>query len=122
MNRILYTNNSRQNNDTPGVQFPDNIMSADYAENLSQFKEIVNGKFKGTTFEDGKGLLPRYPTEQYQLRDNRLSDREVLEIAASKIDTETMSSAEVDDLKETTELRKERKHTAQVLKQHLEIC
>ena len=35
-------------------------MSADYTANLTQFKEIINAKFKGTTFENGKGRLERF--------------------------------------------------------------
>ncbi len=57
-------------------------MSADYSENLAQFKELVKAKFDGTTFAEGKGLLPRYPTEQFQLRDAGVSDRDVLKQAA----------------------------------------
>ena len=51
---------SQLNNNSPGVQFSDGIMSADYTANLTQFKEIVNAKFKGTTFENGKGRLERF--------------------------------------------------------------
>lgn len=43
---ILYAfkNNNQQNN-APGVQFPNVIMSADYSDNLARFKQIVNTQF-----------------------------------------------------------------------------
>lgn len=43
-NRILYVfkKSSQLKKNTPGVQFPNNIQSADYSNNLTQFKKIVN--------------------------------------------------------------------------------
>lgn len=42
-NRILYSINSNsQQKNTTGVQFSNNIMSADYTNNLAHFKQIVN--------------------------------------------------------------------------------
>ena len=38
-----FKRNSQQNNNTPGAQFP--IMSADYSDDLSQFRSIVNEKY-----------------------------------------------------------------------------
>lgn len=41
-NRILYLNKNSQQTDIPGVQFPNNVLSADYSNNLARFKQIVN--------------------------------------------------------------------------------
>lgn len=43
-NRILYAykNYNQQNKNRPGVQFPNHILSADYSNNLAQFRQIVN--------------------------------------------------------------------------------
>ena len=43
--RILYAHKNSQQNNTTGVQFPNNIMSADYSNNLARFKQIVNIKY-----------------------------------------------------------------------------
>ena len=42
---------SQQNNNSPGVQFSDGIMSADYVNNLSQSTDIVNAQVNATTFD-----------------------------------------------------------------------
>lgn len=40
--RILYANKSSQQTNTTRVQFPNNVLSADYSNNLAHFKQIVN--------------------------------------------------------------------------------
>lgn len=46
-NRILYAFNkyNQRNQSVPGVQFPDSILSADYSDNLTQFRKIVNSEY-----------------------------------------------------------------------------
>ena len=43
--RILYANKSSQQTNTTRVQFPNNVLSADYSNNLAHFKQIVNNIF-----------------------------------------------------------------------------
>ena len=48
-NRILYVDKtkSQQLQKTPGVQFPNNLLTANFNKNLSQFRTEVNRKIGG---------------------------------------------------------------------------
>ena len=54
---------------TPSVQFADNILSSDYTKNLADFKKIVKSKFAGTVFENsGLPKLSNRTTESLSTR------------------------------------------------------
>lgn len=52
-NRVLWVDkNNHQKQASPGVQFPNALLSGDYGNNLAQFKKIVKGEFAGTIFQN----------------------------------------------------------------------
>nr|DAG18135.1 MAG TPA: chromosome segregation ATPase [Caudoviricetes sp.] len=52
-NRILWVEkNNHQKQASPGVQFPNALLSGDYTDNLAQFKQIVKREFQGTIFQN----------------------------------------------------------------------
>ena len=52
-NRVLWVDkNNHQKQASPGVQFPNALLSGDYSNNLAQFKKIVKGEFAGTIFQN----------------------------------------------------------------------
>lgn len=52
-NRILWVDkNNHQKQASPGVQFPNALLSGDYTDNLAQFKQIVKREFQGTIFQN----------------------------------------------------------------------
>ncbi len=76
-NRILWVEkNNHQKQASPGVQFPNALLSGDYTDNLAQFKQIVKREFQGTifqnTFDDDGNRL-------FSSRNNR--DTEYMELA-----------------------------------------
>lgn len=76
-NRILWVEkNNHQKQASPGVQFPNALLSGDYTDNLAQFKQIVKREFQGTifqnTFDDDGNRL-------FSSRNNR--DSEYMELA-----------------------------------------
>lgn len=71
-NRILYAYKNSQQKNSPWLQLPNSILSADYTHNLSQFKQIVNQKFAGTMFRNNSG--DKYT--QFSDRDYLYSERD----------------------------------------------
>lgn len=50
---LLWINkNNHQKQASPGVQFPNALLSGDYTDNLAQFKQIVKREFQGTIFQN----------------------------------------------------------------------
>lgn len=83
-NRILWVGkNNHQKQASPGVQFPNALLSGDYTDNLAQFKRIVKREFQGTVFQntfddDGNRLFSSRNTrdsEGDQMAEEKYSSR-----------------------------------------------
>lgn len=83
-NRVLWVDkNNHQKQASPGVQFPNALLSGDYSNNLAQFKKIVKGEFVGTIFQntfdnDGNRRFSSRDSEYLNLAQNPEENREAL--------------------------------------------
>lgn len=74
--RILYINKSNQPRNIPGVQFPNNILNADYSSSISNYRKNVNDfmkKFSNIIKQKERGAAVTSATSSLSGKRNKIS-------------------------------------------------